>query len=70
LSAQNVQDQSRSVILGDGRAAVSETPIYDDVLGDTGIDPEPIGNRELWSIARQDELLRAAGLGRRVLTPG
>jgi hypothetical protein len=49
---------------------VSETPIYDDVLVDTGIDPEPISNRELWSIARQDELLRAAGLGRRVLAPG
>jgi hypothetical protein len=48
---------------------VSETPIYDDVLADTGIDPEPISNRELWSIARQDEL-RAPGLGRRVLTPG
>jgi len=48
---------------------VSETPIYDDVLTDTGIDPEPISNRELWSIAKQDEL-RAPGLGRRVLTPG
>ena len=48
---------------------MSETPIYDDVLVDTGIDPEPIGNRELWSIARQDQL-RASELGRRVLTPG
>jgi hypothetical protein len=48
---------------------VSETPIYDDVLTDIGIDPEPISNRELWSIARQDEL-RASELGRRVLTPG
>lgn len=48
---------------------MSETPIYDDVLTDTGIDPEPISNRELWSIAKQDEL-RAPGLGRRVLTSG
>jgi hypothetical protein len=50
---------------------VSETPIYDDVLTDTGIDPEPISHRELWSIAAESQKhAPAPGLGRRVLTPG
>jgi hypothetical protein len=51
--------------------AVSETPIYDDVLTDTGVDPEPIQSRERWSIANETQKhAPAPGLGRRVLTPG
>jgi len=50
---------------------VSETPIYDAVLADTGVDPEPIRSREHWSIAKEiQKHAPAPGLGRRVLTPG
>jgi hypothetical protein len=45
---------------------MSETPIYDAVLGDTGIDPEPIRSRERWSIARERQK-PLPGLGQRVL---
>ena len=50
---------------------MSETPIYDDVLTDTGVDPEPIRSRERWSLAKETQKhAPAPGLGRRVLTPG